>query len=176
MFSTFIAAVLIIAQVFNASPYTYADVSKKIGEYKSHFTTAYTEPFEKYGYSDEITREKTIEDPNIGTQGAGITLYKNKAGETVRLNFQYMGERGQTEKNIYIVGDFYYVTKLTRIYSSYSFYADGTGDFLSAEFAEYIVIDDETFLIDRISERLVPFDEAVISEYERGYMDSAAGL
>jgi hypothetical protein len=172
MISTLITAFLIISQTFNASPLSFSEANKQINEYKSYFTTAYTEPFVSYGYSDEITREKTIEDPYVGTQGAGITLYKNKSGETVRLKFEYMGERGQTETNIYFVGDFYYVTKLTRIYSAYSFMADGIGDFLSTEFAEYLVIGDETFLIDRISERLIPYDGTVISEYEREYMES----
>jgi hypothetical protein len=167
MISTLAAAVLIIAQIFTASPYSYTEVVKQINEYESYFTTAYTESFVNYGYSDVITREKTIEAPYIGTQGAGITLYKNKAGETVRLNFQYMGERGQTEKNIYIIGDYYYVTVLTRFYSAYSFMADGIGDFLETEFSEYIVIGDETFLIDRVSERLIPSQYDAISDYER---------
>jgi hypothetical protein len=167
-----IFTVLAIAVSLSGEPtMNYAAVDRDIDDYMSYFTTAYTEPFVKNGYDDIITKELTIEDPNIGTEGVGITKYKNKAGDTVRIYFWYMGERGQVEKNIYVTGDYYYVTELRHYYSSYTFMADGIGDILDSEFSEYIVYNDRTYLIDRISERLLPIDEAVISEYEWGYFE-----
>jgi hypothetical protein len=164
------AAIAVAVSLSGKPPMTYTAVTNEIKEYNSYFTTAYTEAYVDYGYEDTITKE-TVIDETAGTQGAGITTYKNISGDIVRIHFWFMGERGQAEENIYVLSNYYYVTTLTRFYSSYSFAADGGGDFLTTEFAEYIVYEDRTYLIDRISKKLLPTAEDVISEYEWGYFE-----
>jgi hypothetical protein len=148
----------------------YIEIKNKIGDYMDDFVNVYSSAYsDDFEIDDKIKKEITV-DEAYGTNGVQITKYINSKDESIRYFFWFMGEWGQTEENIYKIENFYYVTTLSHRYSTYSVYV-GDGDFLWSEFSEYIVINDDYFLIDRISESLVRIDENPISEYEKSYLD-----
>lgn len=129
----------------------------ELTDYKNNFRTLFTDK--------KILREDT----NIfgeSTEGGIGTEYKDEQGNIIRYRKILYGELGKCEINYYIFGeDKYYCTWLQSNCSRYIFSPDLDMDILDYNFKQYYVCNDKYYIINDISEELIPINEMPISAY-----------